>query len=130
MLPKNHVIEELNDIKLQERAFKLDFDKKKLDGVIEGKEALKQAIHIALLTQRYKYEVFSHSYGTDYDGAFDGGYMMAIGKLKNAIYDALIYDDRILDVHSFEFERMGTRVYVKFVVSSIYGGIDYETEVG
>lgn len=128
MLPESNT-EEITERKSGYKTFRLDFDKKTIGDIIDGKEALLQAVRVALMTQRHKYALFSSSYGTDYEGAFDKGYSQAIGKLKNAIYDSLIYDKRINAIDSFSFERHGTRIIVKFRIVSIYGQIDFETEV-
>ena len=111
------------------KAFSVDFEKKIIGEIIDGKEALKQAIRIALLTQRYKYAVFSHDYGTDFEGAFSDGYVKAMGKVKKAIMDSLLSDDRILSVEKFEFERRGSRMKIRFHVVSNVGSFGYETEV-
>lgn len=112
------------------RAFEIDFDNKKTGGIIDGKEALIQAIRIALMTQRYKYPVFSHSYGTDYKDAMEDGYTKAVGKIKNAVCDSLLCDSRIYSISNFEFEKRGSKIIIGFKVETIYGDIPYETEIG
>lgn len=126
MLPGSVIDESLEKIKGSDKSFKIDFENKTIGEIIEGKEALGQAIHIALITQRYKYPVFSHAFGTELEKAFEEGYMKAMGKVKNAICDSLLCDDRITGIESFEFERQGTKMGVKFTVRSIYGTIDCE----
>lgn len=129
MLPENNL--DTTGAKAEsDKAFAIDFDNKTIDGMIEGREALMQAIRMALMTQRYKYPVFSHDYGTDFEGVFNEGYLKAMGKAKNAIYDSLIYDSRIKSIDDFEFERKGTKMIIRFTVLSVYGSIKYETEVG
>lgn len=130
MLPESSIEETDESVNKSNRAFEIDFENKKTGGIIEGKQALMQSVRIALITQRYRYPVFSHAYGTDLEKAFEDGYVMAMGKVKNAIYDSLICDDRILGVDSFEFERQGTRMIVKFNIKTVYGDYEYETEVG
>lgn len=128
MLPENN-IEEIAREESADKAYFLDFDTKTVGELIDGKDALVQAIKMALMVQRYKYPVFSHSYGTDYTNAFADGYSKAMGRLKNAIYDSLIYDDRINAIDSFAFEKRGTKVIVKFRILSIYGPFGHEIEV-
>lgn len=130
MLPGSSINTEETIVSENTRAFEIDFDNKKIGGIIDGKKALMQAVRLALITQRYKYPVFSHSYGTNYKDAFEDGYIKAIGKIKNAICDSLLCDSRISGINDFEFERMGTKIAVKFRVVSCYGDILYETEVG
>lgn len=130
MLPKvSAEIETVTGGRMPTRAFMIDFDEKKVGGIIDGVDALKQAIYIALMTERYKYPVFSHYYGTDYRDAFSDGYVEAMGKVRYAVEDSLRYDDRILSVGDFVFEKNGTSMRVSFKVKSIYGEMDFETEV-
>lgn len=130
MLPKVSVdVSEEAGKRMPTKAFRIDFDEKKVGGIIDGEEALKQAIYVALMTERYKYAVFSHYYGTDYRDAFSEGYVEAMGKVRYAVEDSLKYDDRILSVGDFAFEKRGKAMCVSFKVRSVYGELDFETEV-
>lgn len=128
MLPENS-IEDIVEEEKAYKAFKIDFDKKEIGGIIDGQEALEQAVKMALMTQRYRYPAFSHYYGTDYADVFEEGEQKAMGKLKNAICDSLGYDERIKAVDNFSFEKKGTNMLVKFRVVSIYGETENEIEV-
>ncbi len=128
MLPQTD-IEDAETKTASYKTFLIDFENKSIGGMIDGKEALVQWVKIALMTPRYKYPVFSHSYGTDYTDVFEGGYSKAIGKLKKAIYDSLIHDERIKAIDDFVFEKRGTKTIVRFKISSVYGPVSYETEV-
>lgn len=131
MLPKTSIDETVNEKKERKtKTIGLDFENKCFGEMIDGIEALKQAVYLSLRTKRYEYPIFSHNYGTNYEGVFEEGYMTAIGKLKNAIEDSLLCDDRILNVNDFEFEKKGKTIWVKFTIRSVYGEIGYETEVG
>ncbi|MBR5535055.1 MAG: DUF2634 domain-containing protein [Clostridia bacterium] len=121
-----------NDIVGEEKsykAYKIDFETKRIGEIIDGKEALLQAVKLALMTQRYKYPVFSHSYGTEYVNLLEEGYEKAMGKVKNAISDSLKYDERIKAIDNFTFEKKGKTMLVSFRILSIYGEFDYITEV-
>ncbi len=128
MLPGNKM-DDLTQSDKTYKAFKIDFENKKIDGIVDGKEALEQQIKMVLKTQRYKYPVFSHSFGTDYASVFSEGYQKAMGKLKNALCDSLIFDERIKAVDNFSFERRGTKMIADFSVVSIYGAIESEIEL-
>ena len=128
MLPENS-IEEIETEDISYKAYALDFENKTVGGIIDGKEALVQAVRMALITQRYKYPVFSHSYGTDYTEVFSEGYAKAMARLKNAIYDSLIYDERIKAVDNFVFDKKGNKMLVSFRIVSVYGPMGHEIEV-
>lgn len=128
MLPSNK-IEDLTQSDKTYKAFKIDFENKTIGGIVDGKEALEQQVKMVLKTQRYKYPVFSHSFGTDYREVFSEGYQKAMGRLKNALCDSLKFDERIKTVDNFSFERRGTKMIVTFRVVSIYGAIESEIEL-
>jgi hypothetical protein len=112
------------------KTYKLDFEKKRIDGMIDGREALEQAIELALMTPRYEYAIYSHSYGTDWSGVIGESYLKAMAGAKSAIEDSLMCDDRILSVDDFEFEKKKNGMKISFKVNSVYGDIDAEKEVG
>ena len=129
MLPTDNITEESVETEVENtKAFEIDFEKKQIGAIIDGKDALIQAMRLALMTERYKYPVFSHSYGTDYKNAPEDGYTKAVGKIKNAICDSLLCDSRIRSINSFEFEKIGSKIAIKFKAETIYGDIAYETE--
>lgn len=91
---------------------------------IDDKEALEQAIYKILNTQRNKYLIYSRNYGIEIEDLFGEHSNYVISQLEDRIKDALITDDRILDVHSFSFETNKGSVSAFFNVSSIYGEIN------
>ncbi len=124
MIPTSTINETDISKKKSNKAFRIDFENKKIGEIIDSRDALKQAIHIALITKRYEYPVFSHSYGTDYGEAFEEGYAKAMGKVKNAICDSLLCDDRIIAVEDFAFERKVGKMGVSFKVVTNLGDIE------
>lgn len=115
--------------RMPDKTFRIDFEKKKLEGTIDGLEALGQAVTAALMTKRYECPIFSHNYGTDYTNVMTGDYLKNAANLKTAVIDSLMTDERIETVEDFEFTRNGRSIRVKFTVKSIFGRSEYETEV-
>lgn len=130
MIPQDGgIIENERETRLPSKTFKIDFENKRIDGFIDGREAVKQAIFMALMTKRYKYAIFSRDYGTDFKDAREVGMIEAMGKVKTAITDSLMTDDRIKSLTNFEFERMGRALIVRFRAETIFGDTENETEV-
>lgn len=128
MLPENS-FEDMEEGVTSCKAFKIDFENKTVGGFVDGKEALEQAVKMALMTQRYKYPAFSHNYGTDYSEVFANGYKKAMCKLKKAVCDSLCCDERVKAVDNFSFERDGSKMLVSFRVVSVYGETEETIEV-
>lgn len=112
------------------RTYRVDLDKKRITGIIDGKEALKQAVLFALLTQRYEYAIYPHSYGTEWKKVIGEGSLKAMAAAKTVITDSLMCDDRINGVTDFEFERKAHSLKVRFRVDSVFGETVEEGEIG
>ncbi len=113
------------------RTYKLDFDKGKIGGIVDGKDALKQFIHKAVITARFRFPIYDDQYGCELEDLIgqDIPYELFETEVKRVIKDALIYDDRINDVTNFNIEKTGDKVYISFTVDSIYGDLGQEVSV-
>ena len=88
--------------------YRLRFDGRPAGGMLNGTEAMKQAVFLALQTERFRYAIYSWNYGVELEKLFGEGitpYLQA--RIRNAIEDALLADDRITQVDGFSFERTG-----------------------
>lgn len=101
----------------------------KIVGYADGLEAMRQAIKLALGTQRYRHEIFSWDYGSELNAVLGLDYQLAQSEAKRYITEALAQDERITDVNGFEFKKNGRSMAVSFTVSTIFGEMEQETEV-
>lgn len=96
---------------------------------IDGIEAVKQAIYKILNTQRYKYLIYSFDYGIELDDLIGESIPFVCAELPLRIEEALLQDDRIMEISDFTFKVEGNKVHTEFTVSTIYGDITEELEV-
>lgn len=120
------------DLVLQEQTFETrtyELSEIKIEGFVDELEALRQSIYKELATEQYEYPIYSFSYGIAWKQLIgeDAPYVRA--ETKRMIQEALLKDDRILDVDGFEFEFSGDTCDCSFQVSSIYGETEIEVEV-
>lgn len=108
---------------------KLIIDQNRVKGMTDKADALLQAIYLILNIERYKYSIYSQRYGSEFADLIGQPKDYAISETKRRIYEALIQDDRITDVDSWEFETGKKTVTAKFTVHSIYGDIEVTKEV-
>ena len=96
----------------------------------DGKDALKQAIYCAVMTQRYDHAIYSHNYGLDKRSLLGETMPLVYTKIRDKITDALMRDDRIVGVGDFSFSSAvrGT-VLVTFTVTSNLGKMTTEATV-
>lgn len=109
--------------------YKMDMDKNTIHGLAEDIESLKQMIFCILNTERYEYLAYSWDFGLYTVDLFGKRYDYVCAELERRIPDALLQDDRIESVDSFEFSREGNKVLCKFTVHSTFGNIDTERTV-
>lgn len=111
------------------RTYKIDFDKKRIIGYVDEREAVKQFIIKALNTERYEYLIYSWDYGTEMTRLFGKPLPYIYSELKGLITEALTQDDRIESVDAFSFSHYKNKVHVQMTVHTIFGPIEAEREV-
>ena len=130
MLPLNDKdILQINESTEPSNTFFIDFEKGRISGFIDEKEAVKQAIMLILNTERYKFLIYSWNYGAEFEALIGTHPDIVEDEAERLISEALLQDDRITAVYDFEFSRNRDTLLVNFKVDSIYGDIDIETEV-
>jgi len=110
------------------RTFRIDWENKRIIGTIDGLEALSQHCKKMLLTQRHKYLIYDDDIGSEHEtliGA-DVPEEYIESELPRMITDALIGDNRIVDIRDFVQEKHGDERIVTFTIDSVYGEIEME----
>lgn len=130
MLPLNDKdILQINKSTEPSNTFCVDFERGRVFGFVDEKEAVKQAIMLILNTERYKFLIYSWNYGAELEALIGTHPDIVEDEVERLISEALLQDDRITAVYDFEFSRNRDTLLVNFKVDSIYGDIDIETEV-
>lgn len=110
------------DDALPSKTYNIDFDAQRITGYIDEIEAVKQTIYLIMRTERYNYLVYSRMYGIELEELFGREKRFVFPQLMTRITDALLQDDRILNVSSFRFGDIGHGHYtVSFSVETIFG---------
>ena len=114
------------------KTYKLDFNKNRITEKIDNIEALKQAIFCILNTTRYEFTIYSHNFGTELENAIGLDYELAKSEIQRYIEEAILADDRFVNVSNFKFQRMGLNsLLVTCDVDTVYGlTLNVEQEVG
>lgn len=102
-------------------------------GFIDDKnvlEAIKQSIYCILNCERYQYLIYSFDYGVEIQNLIGKDKSFVYASLKQNIKEALLQDDRIVDVDNFVFNKEGEKIIMFFDVMTNYGNIkEYEFEI-
>lgn len=100
-----------------------------LDRYMDGIDAVRQAVQKILQTPLFEHEIYSFSYGIDFDSLIGREPEEVYILLKKMIREALSYDDRIVSVEEFDIGFQGDECYCEFVVKTVYGDFTQELEV-
>lgn len=130
MLPLNDKdILQIDESTETSNTFFIDFEKGRISGFVDEREAVKQAMMLILNTERYKFLIYSWNYGVELEELIGTHPDIVEDEAERLISEALLQDDRITAVYDFEFSRNKDTLLVNFKVDSIYGDIGIETEV-
>ena len=121
---------ETEEALITSRTYRLNEDSLTVAGEIDDLDAIKQSLSLILQTERGAYEIYSEDYGTELTALIGQPAPLVYVNLEEAIKDALLQDDRVESVDQFEVEQVARdSVAVRFIVTTIQGEIDIETEV-
>lgn len=86
--------EEFEEEVIPNKTFKLNFEKKIIEGVVDGDEAKKQAIQKILITESEEYPIYGFGYGIMVNDLIGEDMIYVRSELKDRIVEAILYDDR------------------------------------
>ena len=98
-------------------------------GFVDSQKAVEQAIYKIIRTERYKYIIYSWNYGIELEDLFGMPVEYCVVELERRVSEALLQDNRITAVHTFEFDtesERGTVLIKKFIAETIFGKIQID----
>lgn len=110
--------------------YKMKLEQNSIGDYIDELESMKQVVYKILNTERYQYLIYSWDYGIELMDLIGEPTSFVIAELERRISEALLQDDRITSVDSFEYDysKKG-EVMVTFTVSTIFGNFNQEKVV-
>lgn len=100
-----------------------------LQGMIDGAQAVAQAVDLMLSTERFYYDVFSYDYGVELADLVGKDRAFVKADIERRITEALEQDDRITGISDFEISFDREIANVSFTVNTIFGDLDTERSV-
>lgn len=131
MIPNadDDLLADIEIIRQPSLTYEIKLDKDKMGNYIDGVEAIKQAIYHIVNTERYQYLIYSWNYGVELADLFGKPITYCYPEIKRRITEALLQDDRIESLDSFEFSYSKGDVLVKFRATTTEGEIEIEKTV-
>lgn len=128
MIPRAQPLVILEPKGIPTRTYKIE--KGRIGGMVDGIEAMRQAIARILNTTRFEHVIYSGDYGNELGSLIGRNSDLLESETKRLIREALTADDRILDVDRFHFESTGRGdLIVRFTVNTIFGAIEANKEI-
>lgn len=111
------------------KTWRLDFDRGRVVGLIDGLNAVKQAVTKILQTERFSHLIYDANYGSEFAGLIGHEPVFVQSELRRRIREALTQDDRITDVTDFQINIVGDSATVRFTVESTFGSFQQGVSV-
>ena len=111
------------------KTIRLGLETRRLSGLTDGLEAVRQAVYIILNVERYQYLIHSWNFGVELRDLFGKPMTWVMPEVKRRITEALLRDDRITKVDEFVLTPDRHKLAVSFTVHSVFGEFEERTEV-
>lgn len=128
MLPDYNTIYQ-QDNTMPSKTYYINRNTNRISGYIDDKDAIIQAIYLILSTERYESVIYNWYYGTEFDSLVGKDRDFVKSELKRRIAEAILEDDRILDVTNFDISFNKDVANVVFLVETNIGDININWEV-
>lgn len=102
---------------------------RRIRGRGDGWEAIRQAVEIIVNVERFKWQIYTPNFGTDYDGLLGTEPGYAASELQRRLEDAFLPDSRILGMKDFTWSFSGVSLSVRFTVLTVFGDVASGLEV-
>ena len=101
----------------------------RLRGREDNWEAVRQAVEVIVNVERFKWQIYTPNFGTDYDGLLgtDPGY--AASELRRRLEDAFLPDNRILGIEDYAYTFKDVSLTVTFTALTVFGDVPGGMEV-
>ena len=90
----------------------------------DGWEAVRQAVEIILHVERFRWQIYTPNFGTDYDGLLGTEPGYAASELQRRLEDAFLPDSRILGMKDFTWSFSGVSLSASFTVRTVFGDVE------
>ena len=128
MLPDYNTVYQQDNI-MPSKTYYINRNTNRISGYIDDKDAIIQAIYLILSTERYESVIYNWYYGTEFDSLVGKDRDFVKSELKRRIAEAILEDDRILDVTDFNISFNKDAANVVFLVETNIGDININWEV-
>lgn len=113
------------------KEYGIDFQTGQLTGgIVEGKDAIKVWIWLALQTPRYRHYIYTWDYGNEFEDLIGQGYTEEYteAEAQRMTEDCLLVNENIQGITDFSISMAGDTLTISFTAETIYGDIDFNNQ--
>lgn len=110
------------------REYEIDFETGQLTGnIVEGAEAVKVWIWLALQTPRYRYYIYSWDYGHEFEDLIGQEYTEEYieAETRRMTEDYLCSNENIQEITDFSVNMENDVSTISFVANTVYGEVEF-----
>ena len=101
----------------------------RLRGRGDNWEAVRQAVEVIVNVERFKWQIYTPNFGTDYDGLLGTEPGYAASELRRRLEDAFLPDNRILGIKDYAYTFKDVSLTVTFTAQTVFGEVPGSMEV-
>lgn len=105
----------------------MNFDSNGLTGdLVEGTEALKVWIYLALHSARYRYVIYSWDYGNELEDLIGKAYSKEYLEIecKDMVESCLLINEKIKSIENFSITLSNDKLEISFIANTIFGEVE------
>ncbi|NOU68394.1 DUF2634 domain-containing protein [Paenibacillus sp. LMG 31461] len=111
------------------KTYRIDHENKRIVGIVDGIEAVKQAVYKIMQTERFEHLVYGPDYGGEYKSLIGKRESYVRSEIWRRIEESLLQDDRITAIEDMKITVTGDSALAEFTVVSKYGRFQSTKEV-
>lgn len=105
MIPKLYNDSTVRIEQYKTKTYRLDFDNKRIVGMVDGLDAAVQFVRKIIQTERYSERIYSGDYGIELERLIGASMPFVEANLEPTLTEALTPDDRFVAIHDMELTR-------------------------
>jgi len=121
--------EQLEEVTQPSYTYKLDRNTRRVSGMVDGQDAVKQAVFKILQTVRYRHEIYSFDYGHELESLIGTNPLFVEAEVRRMLDEALLQDERIRKIADLKVEVTGDAITAVFTVVTDTGAFEFTREV-
>lgn len=98
-------------------------------GYVNGLDELKQSILLSLQIPRLQHEIFSDTYGHEFNDLIGKDKAYVLGRIRKNAEECILVDERVLSVDVKDIVVSVGQVIISCTVNTVLGDIDIQKEV-